>query len=547
MLSTVMAASVTMFDPQPVPGSVPARMPSPFAAGTPHPLAVRAADALRAELASGLAERLGLARDGKMFGVLVVADRAGRIGWLRGFSGMVDRTWALPGFVPPAFDLAARDAFWIGGEAGLDELAARIAAIDVRLEPMRRELATVLARQSAERDQMRALHRDARSARALGRAATGDAAALAVFDRQSNQHTSARDHQKVQHRAERAALEEPIAALVQERAALDGERAARSRVLLVRIHDTYLLADARGERRALRDLFAPNEPPGGAGDCAAPKLLAYAYAHDLRPLALAEMWCGAPPPTGDRRDGVFYPACRGKCGPILGHMLAGLDAEAAPTFGEDAVDPAAPSTLFEDAWLAVVAKPVGLLSVPGRSSRADSVLARLRLRYPDATGPVLVHRLDLDTSGVMLAARDQATYAALQRQFAERTIDKRYVAWLDGEVRGERGTVELPLRVDVDDRPRQIVDPVHGKRAVSDWHVLERSNGRTRVALFPRTGRAHQLRVHASHPHGIGVPIVGDRLYGRPGSDRLMLHAEAIAFVHPHTQERLSFEQSAPF
>jgi tRNA pseudouridine32 synthase/23S rRNA pseudouridine746 synthase len=147
----------------------------------------------------------------------------------------------------------------------------------------------------------------------------------------------------------------------------------------------------------------------------------------------------------------------------------------------------------------------------------------------------------------MLAARDQATYASLQRQFAERTVEKRYVAWLDGEVAGERGTVELPLRVDVDDRPRQIVDPVHGKRAISDWQVLERTNGRTRVALFPRTGRAHQLRVHAAHPHGIGVPIVGDRLYGSSRTERLMLHAEAIAFVHPHTQQRLVFEQTAPF
>ena len=546
MLSTVMAASVTMFDPQPPPGTMPARMPSPFAAGTPHPLAVRAADALRGELSSGLAERLGLARDGKMFGVLVVADAAGRIGWLRGFSGMVDRTWVLPGFVPPAFDLAARDAFWIDGEAGLDELASSIAAIDARLQPMRRELAVLLEQQTSERDEMRTKHRGSRDVRALGRAATGDAAALAAFDRQSYHETSERDHLKQEQHYFRRAAEVPIEALERERAVIESERAARSRVLLVRIHDTYRLANARGERRPLRELFAPAEPPGGAGDCAAPKLLAYAYAHGLRPHARAEMWCGAPPATGDRRDGMFYPACRGKCGPILGHMLEGLDAEPAPSFGEDAIDPDAPSTLFEDAWIVVVAKPVGLLSVPGRSSRADSVLARLRVRYPDATGPVLVHRLDLDTSGVMLAARDQATYAALQRQFAERTIDKRYVAWLDGEVAGDGGTIDLPLRVDVDDRPRQIVDPVHGKRAVSDWHVLERSNGRTRVALFPRTGRAHQLRVHAAHPHGIGVPIVGDRLYGRPDT-RLMLHAEALAFVHPHTQQRLVFEYSAPF
>ena len=365
-------------------------------------------------------------------------------------------------------------------------------------------------------------------------------------------HSSTNERQHVDKRQKLVErdLADKLRGLEQQRDRVVDERAARSREFLVRIHETYALANARGEVRALRELFAPAEPPGGAGDCAAPKLLAHAYRHGLTPLALAEFWCGAPPPTGDRKDGAFYPACRGKCGPILAHMLGGLGADPHPAFGEDAIDPAEPRTVFEDEWLAVIIKPVGLLSVPGRSSRADSVQARLRVRYPDATGPLLPHRLDLDTSGLMLVAKDLATHGALQRQFSERTIEKRYIAILDGDPRAEGGIVDLPLRVDLDDRPRQIVDRLHGRPALTEWRVIARSDSgtgtRTRVALYPKTGRAHQLRVHAAHPEGIGVPIVGDRLYGRPDA-RLMLHAEALRFVHPHKMEQLSFEYPAPF
>jgi tRNA pseudouridine32 synthase/23S rRNA pseudouridine746 synthase len=546
MLRAVMAASVTMFDPQPAAGSIPARMPSPFAAGDPHPLAVRAAELLRAELAGGLADRLGLSRDGKMFGVLVVADRERRVGFLRAFSGMVDGTWSVPGYAPPAFDLAARDAFWIDGERGLDEIAAQIGVVDAQLAPQRERLAALLAEQAREREELRARLDANRADRARARTASSDPALHAALARKSYQDTVEKKTQKQVHHFFRREIEAPIEELERARAALDDQRAARSRELLVRIHETYALPNARGERTSLRALFAPKEPPGGAGDCAGPKLLAFAYAHHLRPIAFAEIWCGASPATGGRADGHFYPACRGKCGPVLAHMLQGLDVEPPPVFGEDAIDPDAPATLYEDDYLAVVDKPAGLLSVPGRSSRADSVLARLRRRYPDATGPVLVHRLDLDTSGLMLAARDRATHAGLQRQFAERTVEKQYVAWLDGEVAGEAGTIDLPLRVDLDDRPRQIVDPVHGRSALTEWRVIARSGGRTRVSLVPRTGRAHQLRVHAAHPQGVGIPIVGDRLYGRPDT-RLMLHAEAIVFVHPHTQQRLSFVRPAPF
>jgi tRNA pseudouridine32 synthase / 23S rRNA pseudouridine746 synthase len=332
---------------------------------------------------------------------------------------------------------------------------------------------------------------------------------------------------------------------------LDEARTARSRTLMTQIQESYHFVNARGERRPLRDLFHPAEPPAGAGDCAAPKLLAHAYRLGLTPLALAEFWWGAPSATGDRREGVFYAACRGKCLPILTHMLEGLPADPPPLFGSAAIDPSEPRVVYEDQQLLVVNKPSGLLTVPGRSaSLQDCVVARLRHRYPHATGPLVVHRLDLDTSGLLLAAKDLSTATALQRLFSRREIDKHYVAWLDGTVAAEHGHITLPLRVDVDDRPRNIHDPVHGKPAHTEWRVLARASGRTRVQFTPHTGRSHQLRVHAAHPQGLDAPIVGDRLYGRiePDDDaRLQLHAERLAFMHPVTGAHIVVEQPAPF
>lgn len=331
----------------------------------------------------------------------------------------------------------------------------------------------------------------------------------------------------------------------------DAARTARSRELLPAIQATYRFTNALGEVRALRDLFAPKEPPGGAGDCAAPKLLAQAYAQGLRPLALAEFWWGAPPRTGDRRSGSFYPACQGKCPPILAHMLGGLPADPPPVFGAAAIAPSEPQVVYEDDWLVVVDKPCGLLSVPGRSGLLrDSVSTRLRARYPEATGQLVVHRLDLDTSGLLLAAKDTATFSALQRLFSLRAISKRYIACLDGDVVGDEGVIDFPMRMDIDDRPRQIHDPVYGKAAVTEWRVVERTARSTRVVLTPLTGRTHQLRVHASNPLGLDAPIVGDRLYGRTAPDhgeRLMLHAETLGFTHPVTGAELTVTSPVPF
>lgn len=473
------------FSPAPSASEWPARFPTPFDRKAVHPLARRAADELVAFLQSphAAAWRLNESGNGKMFGVLVVADADGRVGYLRGFSGMLDGRWEIDGWAPPTFDQSARDHVWIPGEEEMLDFAAR-----------RDELASTMPSDASSRDALRV----------------------------------------------KAALR-----------TLDATRTARSRVLMREIQDTYHFANARGEVRALRDLFAPAEPPAGAGDCAAPKLLAHAYRLGLTPLALAELWWGAPSPTGDRRAGVFYAACRGKCLPILTHMLDGLQADPPPLFGSAALDPAEPRVLYEDAHVMVVHKPSGMLTVPGRSaSLQDCVVSRLRARYPDATGPLVVHRLDMDTSGLLLGAKDLATASALQRLFSLRQIDKRYVAWLDGDVAGDHGHISLPLRPDIDDRPRNIHDPVHGKPAHTEWHVLARVDGRTRVQFIPHTGRSHQLRVHAAHPEGLDAPIVGDRLYGRTAPDddeRLLLHAERLAFVHPVSGETVVVEHPAPF
>lgn len=474
-----------VFSPAPSASECPARFPTPFDRKAVHPLARRAATELMAALARHHAQpwRLHEPGNGKMFGVLVVAAPDGTLGYLRAFSGMMDGQWGIPGWAPPTFDRVARDVVWGPGEAEMLEYTARRAAL------------------------LAGMPADAQSA---------DARRIAKAVR-----------------------------------ALDATRTARSRVLMAQIQGCYRIANALGVVRELRDIFAPAEPPAGAGDCAAPKLLAQAYALGLTPLALAEFWWGAPSATGDRREGVFYAACRGKCLPILTHMLEGVPADPPPLFGAAAIPAEEPRTVYEDAHLLVVNKPSGLLTVPGRSaSMQDCAVSRLRDRYPDATGPLVVHRLDMDTSGLLLVAKSLEVAKALQRLFALREMEKHYVAVLDGQVTGDQGHITLPLRVDIDDRPRNIVDPVHGKPAHTEWQVLSRDNGHTRVRFTPHTGRSHQLRVHAAHPAGLDAPIAGDRLYARtpPEDDeRLLLHAERLAFVHPVTGMPVVVEQPAPF
>ncbi|MBM7113663.1 pseudouridine synthase [Archangium primigenium] len=558
-----MRTGLTLFEPQPDAGDVPEAFPSPFDELGPHALARRAADAVRAELQAGAiapgvsAAPLDAPGGGKMFGVLVVREPGGRWGFLRAFSGLLGGQWRVPGYCPPVFDAEARSHLEVPGEAGVKALAARAEAFEASAEltTAREAVVALTSHQAREREAMRLRHeanrreRQAERERLLGAALSEPARreALHALDQKSRGDKAEKRRSEAVWEAEQGALAPGLARLERRRRALERLRHGVSRALMRRLHDTYSIPNARGERRPLRALYASREPPSGAADCAGPKLLAEAQAHGLVPVALAEFWWGAPPASGGRVAGAFYPACRDKCGPLLPFMLEGLAVAPPRVFVPPVHAPGALSLVHEDAWLVVVDKPEGLLSVPGKGEAlADSVLARLRARYPEAPGPLLVHRLDLDTSGLLVAARAPPVHALLQRQFLHRAVDKRYVAWVDGRVPADEGLIDLPLRVDLDDRPRQIHDPVHGKPALTRWRVLERRGARTRVAFFPLTGRTHQLRVHAAHPLGLGAPIVGDRLYGHEGP-RLLLHAEALTFTHPGTGERVTFTRPAPF
>jgi tRNA pseudouridine32 synthase/23S rRNA pseudouridine746 synthase len=332
-----------------------------------------------------------------------------------------------------------------------------------------------------------------------------------------------------------------------ELAALNRLRSFVSRRVIRQIHDTYCISNARGEQRAIRELFEIQDPPPGAGDCAAAKLIAYAHAHSLRPIAFAQFWFGAPPAAGGRLSSVYYPACRSKCARLLPYMLEGLDVSSLAAYSPPDTKHLDIRIIFEDDRIVVIDKPPGLLSVPSSNQAiVDSATVRLRSRMPSVAGPLFVHRLDMDTSGLLVAARDPAAHAMLQRQFARRTIEKRYVAWVDGDIPANEGTIDLAVRGDLGDRPRHIHDPIDGKAAVTHWRVLERKNGCTRLELRPVTGRTHQLRIHAAHPLGLDAPIIGDNLYGR-GGERLMLHAEMLRLRHPATNEFITIESSAPF
>ena len=311
----------------------------------------------------------------------------------------------------------------------------------------------------------------------------------------------------------------------------------------------YRMLNANGDTRDLVEIWRDYHqnpkiqkrfplPPGGTGDCCAPKLLQYAYQHQLKPVCMAEFWWGPSPASEIRHHGEFYPACRGKCKPVLTWMLQGLDVDPDPEqsgFLHQGVE-----IIYEDDAIAAVYKPSGMLSVPGKADDY-SVATWARERWAES---MLPHRLDLLTSGIMLVAKTVDAYHHLQDQFAARTIKKKYVAVVEGKITTEHGIIDIPLSSDPLNRPRQIVDHEHGKRAITEYRVLSHHlspsthHPVTLLALYPHTGRTHQLRMHCAHLEGLGCPIVGDELYGHK-SDRLYLQAESIAFVHPSTGKRM--------
>ena len=311
----------------------------------------------------------------------------------------------------------------------------------------------------------------------------------------------------------------------------------------------YVVLNALGERKTILDIFAERGliPPGGTGDCAAPKLLQYAYLHGLKPLAMGEFWYGDSPEKEVRTQGCFYPSCTGKCGPLLAFMLQGLDVEPNPLEEDSPASEEGFRILYEDGDIIVADKPSGMLAVPGRTLKV-SLQERLQRLADPGTDIRACHRLDMDTSGLIVFAKGTENLAVLQQQFERHEVQKSYVAKLcPGKPLAAGGRISLPLMLDYDDRPRQMVDFQDGKQAVTDWELLqELPGGEALVRFTPLTGRTHQLRVHAAHPLGLGRPIAGDRLYGG-GSGRLCLHAATLSFTHPRTGHPLSFTSDPRF
>ena len=312
----------------------------------------------------------------------------------------------------------------------------------------------------------------------------------------------------------------------------------------------YQLLNGRGEVKDLVEVWQGYHcsarirsryplPPGGTGDCCAPKLLQYAYLHHLEPVCMAEFWWGDSPRSLIRHHGHFYPACRGKCKPVLTWMLQGLDVDPHP---ETAHAPRQePEVVYEDEAMAVLFKPAGMLSVPGKTDDY-SVATWAQSQWSDA---LLAHRLDMLTSGIIVAGKTMEAYQHLQTQFTDRTVKKKYLAIVEGTPAKEHGIIDLPLASDPMNRPLQVVDHEKGKRAITEYRVLQ-AGQQSLLALYPHTGRTHQLRMHCAHPEGLGCPIVGDELYGEK-ADRLYLQAQAITFVHPTTEKRMHFELPYPF
>lgn len=493
---------------------------------------------------------------GKMFGVLVVRDRDNNIGYLAGFSGKLGNYTHIKGFVPPVFDLWNNEGFFVKEEAVLNLINAKIKKTEEdNIYRTAREMLTQQIQESQKaiaekKTDLKKLKRERKTIREQQKNIL-DANAFeqlneelikqSLRDKHELRVITAYWQQQINQSKE---IIRDFETVIQQ---LKNERKQKSNALQQKLFQQYRFLNQKGEEKNLLDIFADTaiqQPPAAAGDCAAPKLLQYAYVHYYHPIAMAEFWWGEAPKSEIRKHKYFYPACRGKCEPILGHMLEGLTIEDNPLLQNPALQTPL-EIVFEDDYFAVINKPAEFLSVPGIYIQ-DSVYERMKLRYPKATGPLIVHRLDMATSGILIIAKDKESHKALQSQFIKKTVEKRYVALLDGTLKKNSGFIDLPLRVDLDDRPRQMVCHEYGKTAKTKWKVVKLINGKTKVYLYPVTGRTHQLRVHASHPLGLNIPITGDDLYGKK-SDRLYLHAQKITFKHPKTYETISFEVNEDF
>ena len=534
---------------------------------------------------------------GKMFGVLVVEyeDEEGALqrGFLAAYSGLLGGRNDWPYFVPPVFDAQQPDGHFKRTEREISAINREIAAIEHDAEYLQSvaQHEQTKKRLQAEVDAFKA-EVDAAKARRDARRKSGEP----LSEEEQAEMIRESQFMKAELRRRRKAMEQAESTLNTQHStflkSLQRKRKQMSDELQRWLFSAYRMLNAKGEERDLIDIFREYThamPPAGAGDCCAPKLLQYAYLHHLRPVCMAEFWWGESPASEIRHHLHYYPACRSKCLPILTHMLKGLDV--APNPLAQKRHTAEPRVLYADEYIMVVDKPAGMLSVPGkaesvRSEFSDSANISVeeyfannsKLKIQNSKFLKAAHRLDMDTSGLLVLARTEEAYVELQRQFASRETVKRYEAVLSGvptqnsklktqnsstQPSGCLEAISLPLIADINDRPRQRVDMEHGKPALTLYNIVEVravdantavayttkkvDKGRTLIHLYPKTGRTHQLRVHCAHPLGLACPILGDPLYGIERADRMYLHAAELTFRHPVTGETMHFLSPSGF
>lgn len=475
---------------------------------------------------------------GKMFGVLVCKNKNNELGYIAAFSGKLANENNISFFVPTVFDMLQPNSFFLNEEE-------KINAINIEIEILENNTEYIYAKNNleniiseSEQDILRfknEIKKNKKSRDILRKEKLNeiDTVFLEKLKFESQQEgillkkmMAFWNYKTLDARNEVLPFEDKLFAL-------KNDRKEKSKTLQNKLFESYSFLNQKLELKSLAELFNYN-PPAGAGECAAPKLLHFAFQHNLKPICMAEFWWGVSPKSEIRKHKQFYPSCTSKCKPILmGHMLKDIVLEPNLLLKNNAINKEI-EIIYEDESLLIINKPTELLSVPGKNIK-DSVYSRIRNKFPNLSGPIIVHRLDMSTSGIMLLAKNEISYYQLQQQFIKRKVEKCYEAILDGTITAKIGEINLPLRLDITDRPRQLVCFANGKKAYTKFEVIAEKNNKTLIHFFPITGRTHQLRVHASHPLGLNAPIIGDDLYGKE-SDRLYLHAKKS---HSFTLKRM--------
>ena len=584
---------------------IPERMNNPLDY-QPHPLCI----AVCKELQAYLAEREDWREEidkGKMFGVLIVENAqpepgVSEIGYFTAYSGQIGGRSDWDDFVPAVFDYLQPDGYFKTHEAEISDINQRIKQLEGN-EHIKEAKSLIQQLQEKRKQTIAAYQEKMKEAKAKrdARRKTGNLTPEEEAEMvKESQFMKAELRRLKKSLSEKTTLETEYEVFQADILRLKQLRKTLSDTLQQWLFSQFRMQNHEGKMKDLLEIFRDAAlrdypqatlatsriaalkmvPPAGSGECCEPKLLQYAYQHGYKPLQMAMFWWGESPKEEIRHHLQFYPACNGKCKPILHWMLPPSVFES-PASAENGIGGQKGTlakqvemlyeqveTLYEDRELTVIHKPAGLLSVPGKDAAQPSVYALMRRKYPEATGPLIVHRLDMATSGLMIIAKTEFAYHRLQKEFLNHRVQKKYIAIIsEKEISGKeisekeisekeisekkipkRGIISLPLLPDYLNRPRQIVNHEQGKEAITEYEILERIDGsHLRIALYPKTGRTHQLRVHCAHQEGLNAPILGDPLYGNEKAARLHLHAEEITFEHPLTGKKITIKRKADF